>query len=232
MELCVITNSETKTVKLIWRDALGLFFALAFSAGAETFDEGWLNNVSFFNDTANDINFIFLSPGDSDYWGPEILGSDRVLESGDALGFYIYYPDECNEFDIMAIDDEGNTAVIYDYTICDGIEEEIQFVNKDMRDDEPDMDFVTVYVENDTIEVWYVFISPEDSEMWGVDYLDESTVLDTGDFVSFLFPMLDDDVTGYDLMAVDSDLDTYSFSFDIDYSSDEDTYVIEIGDLD
>ena len=204
---------------------------LAGAAVADTFDSDVLNLVTFTNDTRNDIEYIFLSPGDSEYWGPEILGSTRILESGESLGFYLYYPDECNDFDIMAIDEDGNTAIIYDYTICDGFEEEIEISRKDMRDDAPDLDLVTVYVENETIEVYYLFISPSDSQMWGVDYLDETTTLESGDEVGFLFPVWDD-ATEYDLMAVDSDFDTYSFSFDVDYNSDEDTYAIEISDLD
>ena len=208
-----------------------LLLLLAGYAVADTFDTDMLNLVTFVNYTNNDIEFIFLSPGDSDYWGPEILGAERILEAGDSLGFWILYPDECNEFDIMAIDEDGNTAIIYDYTICDGLEEEIEITKKDMRDDAPDIDFVTVYVENDTIDVWYVFISPSDSEMWGVDYLDETTILEMEDSVGFLFPVTDETIT-YDLMAVDEDLDTYSFSFEVDYSTDEDTFLIEISDLD
>jgi hypothetical protein len=208
-----------------------LVLLLAGYAAADTFDTDMLNLVTFVNYTNNDIEFIFLSPGDSDHWGPEILGAERILEAGDSLGFWILYPDECNEFDIMAIDEDGNTAIIYDYTICDGLEEEIEITKKDMRDDTPDIDFVTVYVENDTIDVWYVFISPSDSEMWGVDYLDETTILEMEDSVGFLFPVTDETTT-YDLMAVDEDLDTYSFSFEVDYSTDEDTFLIEISDLD
>jgi len=76
------------------------------------FDPSWLNNVVFFNGTSNDIEYIFLSPGDSEYWGPEILNSERVLESRSDLGFYIFYPDDCNNFDILAIDSNGDSLSI------------------------------------------------------------------------------------------------------------------------
>ena len=55
---------------------------------ADTFDSENLNLVTFTNRTAAVIEFIFLSPGDSEYWGPEILGSERTLDVGSSLGFF------------------------------------------------------------------------------------------------------------------------------------------------
>ena len=194
------------------------------------FDSDWLNLVTFENLTRQTIEYIFLSPGDSEYWGPEIMGSERVLEPGDSLGFWILYPDECNTFDIMAVGENGGTFEIYDYSICDGEEELIEFVNKDLTDDPPDMEYVTVYIQNETIDVWYVFISPSDSDYWGVDYLDEVTILETDDDVGFLFPVAEG-VSEYDLLAVDEDGDEYQFSFDVDEDSDNDLFAIEVSDL-
>ena len=124
------------------------------------FDPGWLNNIVFFNGTANDIEFIFMSPGDSDFWGPEILNSERVLESRDNLGFYIFYPDECNDFDILAIDSNGDALYIYDYTICDGIEETIAFSKRDMAEEEPYFDFITLDIYNEIeTEIFYMVLT-------------------------------------------------------------------------
>ena len=204
-----------------------VFFTAAFSFA---FDEDDLNLITFENLTRRTIEFIFLSPGDSEYWGPEILGSERVLESRDSLGFWILYPEECNTFDIMAIDEDGGTLIIYDYEICDGSDELIEFVNKDMVDDAPDLEFVTIYIENDTLPIYYIFISPSDSEYWGVDYLDETTILEMEESVSFLFPISNETIE-FDLMAVDEDFDEYQFSFDVDEDSDEYTFAIEISDL-
>lgn len=194
------------------------------------FDEDYLNRVTFENLTNQTIEFIFLSPGDSEYWGPEILGSERVLEEDESLGFFIWYPNECDTFDIMAIGEDGGTFIIWDYEICDGTEELIEFVRKDLVEEAPDLDFVNVHIQNETISIYYIFLSPGDSDMWGVDYLDEYTILETGDYVSFLFPA-SSDATEYDLMAIDEDGDEYQFSFDIDLSSDDDQYAIELSDL-
>lgn len=197
------------------------------------FDPGWLNNIVFFNGTANDIEYIFMSPGDSDFWGPEILNSERVLESRDNLGFYIFYPDECNDFDILAIDSNGDTLYIYDYTICDGIEETIAFSKRDMAEEEPYFDFITLDIYNEIeTEVFYIFVSPADSNMYGVDLLDETTTILPGEYLSLLIPMGEDEVD-YDVMAVDEYNDTYSFTYTIsqEYGTEQEV-AIEMSDID
>ncbi len=197
------------------------------------FDPGWLNNIVFFNGTANDIEYIFMSPGDSDFWGPEILNSERVLESRDNLGFYIFYPDECNDFDILAIDSNGDALYIYDYTICDGIEETIAFSKRDMAEEEPYFDFITLDIYNEIeTEIFYIFVSPADSNMYGVDLLDETTTILPGKYLSLLIPMGEDEVD-YDVMAVDEYNDTYSFTYTIsqEYGTEQEV-AIEMSDID
>ena len=130
----------------------------------------------------------------------------------------------------MAIGEDGGTFIIWDYEICDGSEELIEFVRKDLVEDAPELDFVNVHIQNETISVYYIFLSPSDSDMWGIDYLDEYTILETEEYVSFLFPASGEAIE-YDLMAIDEDGDAYQFSFEIDLSSDDDIYAIEVSDL-
>ena len=125
---------------------------------------------------------------------------------GEYLGFYILYPDECNSFDIMAIDEEGDSYFIWDYEICDGYEEELE-ITLDDWDDEFELDLEEVTIINDTgYDIWYIFISPSDSDMWGIDHLDDETILYDGDSVEFLAPA----GASFDVMLVDEDEDTYS----------------------
>ncbi|MCK5201443.1 MAG: hypothetical protein KAR21_23980, partial [Spirochaetales bacterium] len=198
-----------------------------------TFNPDWLNRVVFLNETVNNIEYIFISPGDSDFWGPEILGSERVLESRDNLGFYIFYPDDCNDFNILAIDSIGEALFIYDYTICDGTEENIVFSKKDMAEEEPHFDFMTLDIYNEIkTEIYYIFVSPADSNMYGVDLLDEVTTILPGDYLSLLVPIGDDEVD-YDVMAVDEYNDTYSFVLTLDPSYGyEQEVAIEMSDID
>jgi TolB-like protein len=200
------------------------------AAPATVFDEDQLNFVTLSNLTTDIIEFVFLSPGDSEYWGAEILGTERVLGPGESVGFFIHYPNECDLFDIMAVNGDDETIFIYDYEICDGREELVQFINEDLTDQLPEMDLVTIDIRNDIVPIHYLFISPGDSDMWGIDFLGEEATFDSGGTVSFLFPTFSEPIT-YDLMAVDEDGDVYRFSFDIDTGSDGTVFPIEFTDI-
>lgn len=191
-----------------------------------------LNLITFENRTGSTIEYVFLSPGDSSYWSTDILGSSRVLRNGDSLGFYIHYPNHCNDFDIMAIDTNGNAFTLFDYEICDGQEAVIPLFNNALNSSAPSLDLVEVEIENDTgYDIQYLFFSPGDSAMWGVDQLDESTILRTGQSVSLLLPVESYDVR-YDVQAVDEDRDSYTFYVQIDDSRDYYNYSVELSDLD
>ncbi len=204
-------------------------------AGLFGFDESVLNRITFINRTGVDIWYIFLSPGDSSEWGLDILGSERMLSDNNLLSFYISYPDYENYFDIMAIDSEGNAFILYDELISDDGESDIIIREGDLNEDYGTMNFVEVAFTNDTdYEMYYTFVSPSDSEMWGVDMMDDEQTLPPGETLYLLAPY-GDEVSSYDVMAVDTDLDEYQFSFDIDPSDLEPdetlSYLIEYSDL-
>lgn len=203
------------------------------SAGpALAVDPDELNLITFQNRTGEDIRYIFLSPGDSEYWGSDILGSTRVLENGADLGFFIHYPDRCNEFDIYAVGTSGSAFLLYGYEICDGEEGEVRLSRGNLKNDEPDFTYTTVRLANGTdYDIWYLFFSPGDSQMWGVDQLDRETILTPGETLSVLLPVGNDEVR-YDVRAVDEDEDTYTFYVEIDPGQDEHVYTIENSDLD
>ena len=213
-----------------------LYLLLSFiMTGLFGFDEDVLNRITFINKTGVDIWYIFLSPGDSGEWGFDILGSERMLSDNSLLSFYISYPDYENYFDIMAIDSDGNAFILYDELISDDGESDIIIREGDLNEDYGMMDFVEVAFTNDTdYEMYYTFISPSDSQMWGVDMMDDEQTLPPGETLTLLAP-LGEYMATYDLMAVDTDLDEYQFSFDIDPDSldtDESlSFLIEYGDL-
>lgn len=191
-----------------------------------------LNQITFLNSTGEDIKYVFVSPSDSRYWSTDILGSSRVLENGDSLGFYVHYPNHCNDFDIMAIGEFGDAFTMYDYQICDGAEAVIPLLRSSLDDDAPNFDLTEVVVENETnYDIEYLFFSPGDSAMWGVDQLDDSTILRPGQSVSLLLPVGDQDVR-YDVQAVDEDRDSYSFYVQVDNSRDRFTFNVEPWDMD
>ena len=213
------------------RAATALFLMLtAQTLPAVSPDE--LNLITFRNSTGEDITYIFLSPGDSEHWGTDILGSTRVLADDEELGFYIHYPDRCNEFDIYAVGGNEEAFLVYGFEICDDEEAEVEFTRRNLDAEAPDFEFTTVTIANDTdYEIHYLFFSPGDSQVWGVDQLDRETTMAPGESVSVLLPVGDAAVR-YDVQAVDEDEDTYTFFVEIDPNLDEHTYSIVNSDID
>ena len=173
-----------------------------------------LNSISFRNRTGADIEYLYLSPGDSEYWGTDILGAENILLDGEIIEFFIHYPDRCNEFDIMAVDEFQDAYIIFDYEICDGTEENVRFTSNDEVETASDLDLMQIDLSNDTgFEILYLFVSPADSEMWGVDQMDAETTLADGGTISLLLPAVE---LRYDIHAVDEDGDSYTFFVDLD----------------
>lgn len=190
-----------------------------------------LNRVTFINSTGYDIWYLFFSPGDSEYWGADILGTTRTLDDGEKVGFYIHYPDTTNAFDFMAIDEDGDAYFIWDYEITDGEPAvvEITLANFDGGYEMPDLAEVTL--TNVTgYDMWYIFFSPGDSMMWGVDMLDDETILSDGESLSLYVPV-SSDTTQYDFQGVDEDEDEYSFWVELNNKSAEYEFMIELSDL-
>jgi len=190
-----------------------------------------LNRVTFVNNTGYDIIYLFFSPEDSDYWGADILGSTRTLDNGEKLGFFIHYPDFENAFDFMAIDEDGDAYFIWDYVISDDRAAviEITLADYDGGYDMPDL--AEVELTNVTgYDMWYVFLSPGDSSMWGVDMLDDETILFDGDTLNLLVPVSREEVR-YDFQGVDEDEDVYEFWVELSNRDDYYDFLIELSDL-
>jgi hypothetical protein len=189
-----------------------------------------LNTITIQNNTGFEFIYIFFSPGDSEYWGPDILGAD-TLPDGESAEFLVSYPDYSNDFDIMMVDEDGDTYSFYNYTISDDSPAYIEVTLDDYdASDSIDMNFVTAEFRNELdYDIWYFFFSPADSTMLGVDLLNSSTTLDAGETFTFLIPASSQDVT-YDFYGYDEDEDRYSFQVDV---SDTDfSKAIEATDID
>lgn len=209
-----------------------LLLSIAGRAQAQGIDPSNLNLITFHNETGGTIEYVFLSPGDSGHWSTDILGSQRVLDNRDSLGFYIHYPNRCDDFDIMAIGANGSAFTLFDYQICDGREAHITLDRKSLDESAPQLDLVEIVVENDlNYEIQYLFFSPGDSIMWGVDQLDANTILQPGQSFSVLLPVQDREVR-YDVQAVDEDHDSYTFFVEVDNSRDRFTFEVEPRDMD
>ena len=206
--------------------------AVVSASAAFAFDPDELNKITFTNATGTKIEMIFLSPGDSKYWGPDIIGADYFVKDGGSVGYYVHYPDKSFKFDIMATDDKGNRFEMRDFELTDGKEQTVTLTRKSLNKSAPDFNLVTVHVKNSTgQEVQYLFISPNDSDAWGADLLDENTTLADGDTHSIVVPVGKKKVK-YNLMAVDDNNREYSFDVTIDpKKGDEFDISVDEGDL-
>ncbi len=207
--------------------------ALVCAATAFAFNPDELNKITFQNTTGTKIEMIFLSPGDSQYWGPDIIGADYFLKDGGAIGYYVHYPEKSFKFDIMATDDQGNKFEVRDFLMTDGKEASVKLTRKTLNQEAPDFTLATVHIQNATgHELQYLFVSPNDSDAWGVDLLDEATTVADGDEHSFVLAVGKDTVK-YNLMAVDENNDEYKFNMTIDpQAKKEFTWSIDPSDLD
>ncbi|MGO9308629.1 MAG: hypothetical protein ACLQDL_06355 [Spirochaetia bacterium] len=208
-------------------------FAAASAAAAFAFNPDELNKITFQNSTGGKIEMIFLSPGDSRYWGPDIIGADYFLKDGASLGYYVHYPDKSFTFDIMATDESGNKFEVRDFRLTDGTEASVNLTPRSLDSAAPDFTLATVHIDNNTgHEVQYLFVSPSDSDAWGVDLLDEETTVADGDSHSFVLAVGREKVK-YNLMAVDENNDEYKFNMTIDPKSKKEfTWSIDPADLD
>jgi len=207
-------------------------FAAVSAAAVFAFNPDELNKITFQNTTGGKIEMIFLSPGDSELWGPDIIGADYFLKDGATLGYYVHYPDKSFKFDIMATDDNGNKFEVRDFVMTDGKETSVKITRKTLNSTAPAFTLATVHIENNTgHELQYLFVSPSDSDAWGVDLLDEQTTVADGDSHSFVLAVGKDKVK-YNLMAVDENDDEYQFNMTIDPKAKKEfTWSIDPTDL-
>ena len=201
-------------------------------AAVFAFSPDELNKITFQNTTGGKIEMIFLSPGDSQFWGPDIIGADYFLKNGATLGYYVHYPDKSFKFDIMATDENGNKFEVRDFEMTDGKEASVNLTPRCLNSTAPDFTLATVHIENNTgHELQYLFVSPSDSDAWGVDLLDEETTVADGDEHRFVLAVGKERVK-YNLMAVDENDDVYKFNLTIDPKAKKEfTWSIDPTDL-
>jgi hypothetical protein len=65
-----------------------------------------------------EIHQFFLSPVDTDKWGPDQLGED-VISKGDTFTLKNI---PCDSYDVMLVDEDGDECVVSEVDICSGQE--------------------------------------------------------------------------------------------------------------
>lgn len=211
--------------------AIAFVVLILVATSAFGIDPANLNRITFINSTGYDFVYLFFSPGDSEYWGADVLGTTRTLDDGEQVSFFIHYPESSNEFDFLAIDEDGDAYIIWNYEISDAESALIEVTLEDFEGGYDLPDLARVDLTNSTdYDMWYVMFSPGDSIMWGIDMLDDETILEAGATLSILVPVSATPVA-YDVHAVDEDVDSYEFRIELSNERLEYSYAIEPVDL-
>ena len=138
------------------------------------------------NNSDRDIFYLYVSPESSEGWEEDVLEQD-VLLAGDKITINLYNYDECF-FDIKAIFDNDEEEIQMGVNVCI---EDVEFGGSSSGDAE---EIVGLYVDisNETsVDIWYLYMSPQSSDSWEEDVLGENDVLAAWDKISV-------DLEGYD----------------------------------
>jgi len=209
----------SRTAYLISVMICGLFIFSLVPSGtqAETeIDVESLGEVTFTNYLEWSIYYLFISPADSDYYAGDVIETTGaiVMEPYDSLLLYLVPGD----YDVLILDEDYDIWV-GSYSIQDGMEiffGELTLSYEGPSDASALMN-IDVYVDT-TASLDYLFLSPSDSESWGVDLLGISSV-DSGDVVTITL-IAYDEVVSYDLLAVFDDGDQLTLAVEAENGDD------------
>jgi len=199
------------------RKSLCASIALALIAAVSVFafDPDELNKITFTNNTGTKIEMIFLSPGDSNFWGPDLVGADYVIKDGGSIGYYVHYPETTFKFDIMATDDQGNRFEMRDFALTDGKEAKVSLTKKNLNATAPDFILATVKVTNYTAMRSSFCSSLPTIRSLGSRSPGRGNHARRRRYPQHRFAVGTDKVK-YNLMAVDENNDEYQFDMSLD----------------
>ncbi len=148
--------------------------------------------VLIVNNSSHEICYLYISPADSEDWGPDWMGQDSTIPAGTNRTLQV----PLGTYDLRADDCEGNPL-----DIQNGIPLEADGITWTLKDvEEASLELIN----NLDIPICYVFISPAESDEWGADWLGDDTVPPGGSY-SFYLP-----AGTYDLSARDCNGDPVS----------------------
>lgn len=189
-----------------------------------------LHEITVENRTGFDLHFLYFSPGDSELWGPDILGSRGVLSRGETARFFVSLPDAGERFDLLAMGRARNAYELRDLRVPGGGRSRIVLRFQHFSGMGPSLIHARIQLRNLLPEaIRYTFFSPRDSGAWGVDLLGGQRVLGSGSILEFLVPVARFR-TGYDVLAVGASGRWYRFGVEVSRSRDFYRWEIEPGD--
>ncbi len=167
---------------------LVLCLGIASLLGAISPDD--FNKITFINNLASEknIEYLFFSPGDSQFWGPDVLEKNNAIAKGKKQTAYVFYPDTNAVFDFMAVDSDGMIYEINNVQIQDGKEKIVSITDRQItKRNLSSLPMAEVIVVNNTKRnIDFAFFAPADSKIWGLEILNSSRSLKEDEEVSFL----------------------------------------------
>ncbi len=181
-----------------------------------------VKQLTIINKTGSELKYLFVSPNDSDNWGPDILGSERTLPNNGNVSFFTHYPEACGKFDLMGVADGGAKFVARAVEVCDNRNNQrANLTAQNRQQGTANYQYAKLTFTNNTdVTIRFLFVSPSDSQYWGADYMDKDTTLDPGASHSILVPVSGNSVT-YNVMGVDENEEQHKFDIDVDNSQEE-----------
>jgi|GEM_PF-591267 len=148
------------------------------------------------NNSDEDIWYVYLSPSEDTTWGPDQLGSS-ILWAGDSHDFYV----TPGTYDLR-LDSTGNETLYTEFGININADQVWPYTGSDSGGgggggSEGDIRFTIVNRSGQ--DIWYVYISPVESDYWGSDWLG-TDILPNGQSYDFYVS-----AGNYDLRVDDSD---------------------------
>ena len=179
-----------KQIRTIDRFLYLSFFSLIVCGSLVAVSPDDFNKLTVMNNLSTDtsIEYLFFSPGDSQYWGPDILEKNHILSKGKKSSFFVFYPDKSAIFDFMAIDSNGRIYEIDNIDVVDGKEKTVTLNDRNLTNRTIDkLPMAEVIVTNDTDQsLDFAYFSPGDSKIWGLEVLNSGRTLRAGEEASFL----------------------------------------------
>ncbi len=160
---------------------------------------------------AYDIYNIMIDPSDEP-WGEDLLG-EEILAPGESFTAEI----EPGTWDIQIVDVDGDTYTLWQVDIgADGYEWNVTLddIDSDWGDSEvmepriieagEGTGWVSIVNDLQGYDIYYVYVSPMDSDDWGGDMLGSEILYQNDELIVWVDPGT------YDIQIVDEDGDTYT----------------------
>ena len=162
--------------------------------------EGETATLEIVNAGDYELLMLFVSPADSDFFGPDVLGREEVLAPGSSRTLSVHADEECFDYDIFGIDVDG-FAVYSILPVCDGSDEVIRLGEEGILEERVALEhFMRVDITNSRDEaITSLFAAAVDSRYRGADLLSENGSIAPGDTKSFY--LADSEGVSYNIFA-------------------------------